>query len=187
MKACESLNTNGSCVKTEHAFLRNINYIYVYIYVYAINSLWPCLHMLAVYWNLSIMFPPAYELTGCTCICRATIWPVTTQRQSTVLWQSHFQGHIITLFDSRAGYFSRHWTNRYRLCCNIFLQGGWERERDVLQRLSASYLVPGYGNLAPASDSLSCGIFNLTPSTFSWGTNRSTCGLIKEKISENTM
>lgn len=67
----------------------------------AINSAWPCPHMQVVYWNLPIMFPPAYESTGCNrSICCAPISPVTTQRQSIVLWQTHFQGHIITVLDT---------------------------------------------------------------------------------------
>lgn len=110
MKACESLTTNGSCMiilKTEEMFhwssINTKKYIIMQMKaeLSAINSAWPCRHMLVVYWNPSIMFPPAYESTGCT--GASAVQPislVTMQHQSIVLWQSHFQGHIITALDT---------------------------------------------------------------------------------------
>lgn len=44
-----------------------------------------------------------------------------------------------------ARYFSRHWTNRYWLCCNNKKEEG---ERFVLLCLTAPPVMPGYRNLA---------------------------------------
>lgn len=73
----------------------------------------------------------AYESTGCTGASAVPPTPlVTMQHQSIVLWQSLFQGHIITVLDTAQGYFSQHWTNRYSLRFAINLYGCVRKKRE---------------------------------------------------------
>lgn len=100
MRACESLTTNGSCMiiqrneemfhwsssvnKKKHNIIIKIKAV-----LYAINSAWPCLHMLLVYLNLSMMFPSYIWIDWLHwSICCAPISLVTMQHQSIVLRQS---------------------------------------------------------------------------------------------------
>lgn len=116
MRASESLTTNDSCMiiqKTEmFHWSSSVNkkkqknptnpiIIKIKAPLYAINSVWPCLRMLLVYLNLSIMFPSCmWSIWLHRSICCAPILLVTMQHQSIVLRQSPYQRHIISALDT---------------------------------------------------------------------------------------
>lgn len=154
----------------------------------SINSMWPCLHMVLVYWNLYTMFlhmnrQAAPEHLLCTdspgnyatpehCVMTEPL-PGTHYhciRYGCKLFQvSTGQTSIGSAVMNLDGEREREWVR--------------ERERNVPLCLVASYFMPGYENLALISDILGCGNFCLAPSTLSGRTSRSKCRLIKKKKS----
>lgn len=163
MKTGDSLTTNGFCMiilKTEEMLhlsssinnkKKNI-IIKIQAELIAINSMWPCLHMLLVYWNLSTMFlhmnrQAAPEHLLCT------DFPGNYATPEHCVMTEPLPGTHYHCIRYGASYFSEHWTNRYWLCCDKSLQ--WERERNVPLCLIASYFMPGY-NLVLISDILGC-------------------------------
>lgn len=83
------------------------------------------------------------------------------QHQSTVLWQSHFQGHTISVLDTLEAILATTEQTGIGSAAINLLQG----ERSVLLFLNASCLVPGYEDMALLSDIRKCGNFSLAPST----------------------
>lgn len=98
-------------------------------------------------------------------ICRAPISPVTTQHQSAVLWQSHFQGHSIAVLDmAQAISVTTGQTGTASAVIYLYEHRG-KREKETCSFTSHCIIFPGYKNLALNSDILRCGNFNLVGST----------------------
>lgn len=85
------------------------------------------------------------------------------QRQSIVLWQTHFQGHIITVLDMLWAILV---TTEQTGIGSAAVKSLWEEgDRNVLSCLIASYFKSKYENIALLSDIFSRGNFKLAAST----------------------
>ena len=151
------------------------------------NSSWTSFHQLCVtlsshaacLQDKSLHYVPSLHINRQACTgasAGAPVSLVTMQQQSIVLWQSHFQGHIITVLDTtRAILVCTEQTGIGCAAVNLYGKKETERERgrNVLLCHHASRQVTL--NLSFISVILGCGNFNLAPSKVPEGTSRSKC------------